>query len=68
MPKPAGQAIRSLRQQRGIKVREFAQTLKVSTKTASNIERGQSASIELLYRIANELGVDISEITETSAA
>ncbi|HEX3783696.1 MAG TPA: helix-turn-helix transcriptional regulator [Pseudonocardiaceae bacterium] len=68
MPKPAGATIRTLRQQRGIKVREFARKVRIGRSTAYNIEIGQSTSIEVLYRMANELGVDVDTLIDTSDA
>jgi transcriptional regulator with XRE-family HTH domain len=67
MPKPAGAVIRSYRQQRGIKVREFAVRVGIARKTAYAIETGQTASIEVLHRMARELAVPVDELIENSA-
>lgn len=68
MPKPAGATIRTLRQKRGIKVREFAKAVRIGRSTAYAIESvDQSTSIEVLYRMANELGVDVSTLLAADA-
>lgn len=63
MPQPNGERIRAARQELGIKTPAFAQLVQVSTVHMQNIERGHNtASIEVLYRIARQLGVPISDV------
>lgn len=58
-----GAAIRHLRRQKGVRVGEFAEQVEAAAPTLTNVENGNTqASWELLYRIAHELEVDISEI------
>lgn len=58
-----GDAIRRLRRQRGIRTGEFAPRISAAVSTVVGVENGSyQASIELLYRMSRELGVDITEI------
>lgn len=59
MPTPNGEKIRETRQRRGWKLSELARRANVKVKTLANIESGhQVASVELLQRVADELGFD----------
>lgn len=68
MPKPAGAVIRSIRQQRGIKVGELAVLVGLSRKTVHGIENGTSTSIEALNRIANTLEVPVDGLLDSAVA
>ncbi|MFV2172259.1 helix-turn-helix domain-containing protein [Actinomadura sp. LOL_016] len=59
-----GAKIRLLRQQTGVKKAPFAKRCGCSYSHLDNVEHGRKQpSIELLHRIANQLGVDIDEIS-----
>jgi transcriptional regulator with XRE-family HTH domain len=69
MPKPNGPHIRSLRQQSGMKVGALAKQADIAPVTAANIENGHNtASIEVLYRIARVLDVPVEELIAADAA
>lgn len=58
-----GQAIRRLRQHTGVKVSELADQVGVAAGTLHNIENGHNtASIEVLHRIARQLDVDVQQL------
>jgi transcriptional regulator with XRE-family HTH domain len=62
MPQVAGTRIREARRKRGIRVGAFATRVGISTKHLDNVEAGRKpASIELLNRIATELGIERAE-------
>lgn len=65
MPQVHGSIIRSRRQRLGIKLGEFAKRADVNYKTLANIESGHSnggVSIEVVYRIADALGVEADDL------
>jgi transcriptional regulator with XRE-family HTH domain len=68
MPQVNGRLIRGRRQRLGIKLGEFAKRAGVGYKTLANIESGlsdgspYSASIEVVYRIADALGMDADDL------
>ena len=63
MPQAAGEVIRQRRRERGLKVGEFAASVSISPQHLDNIEAGRkSASIEVLYRIANALDLPIDDV------
>jgi transcriptional regulator with XRE-family HTH domain len=63
MPQPNGPAIRQLRQAAGITMGELAEKTRVSYQHLANCELGHNtARIEFLYRIANELKVPIDQV------
>lgn len=63
MPKPNGPFIRSTRVGRGMKVGLFAKQAEISPITALNIENGHNtASVEVLHRIARVLGVPVADL------
>jgi transcriptional regulator with XRE-family HTH domain len=60
---PNGEFIRTRRIERGYGLNEFARACGIDPGNLSRIERGQSgARMATLRRIAQELGVSISEI------
>lgn len=60
---PNGESIRTRRIARGFGLNEFARACGIDPGNLSRIERGQSgARMATLRRIAQELGVSISEI------
>jgi DNA-binding XRE family transcriptional regulator len=61
MPKPNGSRIRSLRQECGVKTGAMAKRVGCSRQHLTNIEAGYhtAASIELLNRLARELGLAV---------
>ena len=62
--RPAREAIRQLRQERGLTVQQLAEKVEISRRHLYNIELGYNgARIEVLYRIANELGVPIEDVS-----
>jgi transcriptional regulator with XRE-family HTH domain len=55
-----GEEIRRLRKARGLSVPQLAQMIRVTPQSLSNIELGnKGASLEILMRIAEVLGVPI---------
>lgn len=59
MPTPNGEKIRETRQRRGWKLSDLARRADVKVKTLANIESGhQVASVELLQRVADALGLN----------
>lgn len=69
MPAVDGPRLRELRQRSGQKVGAFATTVGISRGHLVNLERSaRPASIEVLYRIATALGVEISELTRESTS
>lgn len=70
MPQPNGSLIRSLRQEAGVKTGTMAKTVGCSRQHLTNIESGhmRAASIELLSRLARELGVPATDLIATDAA
>lgn len=61
---PNGEAIRKIREKAGVHRVQLAEAAGITPKSINNIESGYAgASNVTLYRIANFLGVDISEIT-----
>lgn len=65
MPKPRGENIRDIRVRRGEKRSALAERVGISYKHLYGIERGypeNPPSIEVLYRIANALDVDIADV------
>lgn len=65
MPKPRGENIRDIRVRRGEKRSALAERVGISYKHLYGIERGypeNPPSIEVLYRIANALGVGIADV------
>jgi transcriptional regulator with XRE-family HTH domain len=69
MPQAAGDVIRQRRRERGLKVGELAASVEISTQHLDNIEAGRHpASIEVLYRIAARLGLNIDDVTRSGAA
>lgn len=62
-----GTVLRQLRQQRGITASALGERVGVGGKSILNIENGgKRASVELLHRIAQALGVDADEIKAAS--
>jgi transcriptional regulator with XRE-family HTH domain len=62
-----GEAIRRMRDARGLRQREVAEAADVAPETLSRIERGRvRPSLELLERIAVALEVDVSELRKGS--
>jgi transcriptional regulator with XRE-family HTH domain len=63
MPAVNAAEIRRRRQRLGLKLGEFAERSRVKYKTVANIECGhQVPSIEVVYRLADALGVEAEEI------
>lgn len=65
MPKPRGENIRDIRVRRGEKRSALAERVGISYKHLYGIERGypeNPPSIEVLYRLANALEVDIADV------
>jgi transcriptional regulator with XRE-family HTH domain len=67
MPWPNGERIRQARQKTGVTCKDFAADIGISRAHQDNIESARAtASIEVLYRVANKLGLDISEVLADS--
>ena len=67
MPAVDGPRLRELRQRSGQKVGAFATAVGISRGHLVNLERSaRPASIEVLYRMAGALGVEINELTSES--
>jgi transcriptional regulator with XRE-family HTH domain len=65
MTKTLGQRIRELRDQKDVSLREFAKKLDVTPAHLSDIELGRRFPSEpLLKRIADKLGVKLSELEQ----
>lgn len=59
------ETIKSLRQERGMSIRQLADATGVSKTTIVNIEQGyNSASIELVQRLLDHLGYELSITTK----
>lgn len=64
--KSDGEAIRRLREARGIGCPQLAKAVGIDRRFLNKIENGiQDGSAHTRYRIAQALGVDLSEITYT---
>ena len=65
MPLPNGPAIKAIREAKGWKGVRLASAVGISRSHLSNIEnkRGRYASVELLRKIADTLGVPLAAIT-----
>jgi transcriptional regulator with XRE-family HTH domain len=63
-PRKLGQAIRRLREQRGLTQEQLAEKAKVSQPYLSHLEGGrrQSPSVTMVHRIAKALGVKIEDV------
>lgn len=65
MPTPNGPAIRRHRVEQGIRTRELAARIGVSYVHMANIEKGHNtASIEVIHRIAHALGAVAHELID----
>jgi transcriptional regulator with XRE-family HTH domain len=64
MPLVKGREIRERRQQRGIKLAEFAALTRIAYKTTANIESksSQLVAIEVVYRMAAVLECDARDL------
>jgi transcriptional regulator with XRE-family HTH domain len=64
MPAVRASEIRRRRQERGLKLSEFAELTRIKYKTVANIESGSSqvASIEVVHRFAKILGCDYKDL------
>lgn len=68
-PVTLGEKIREARLARGYGVRELARLLDCSASLISQIERNKAnPSVNTLYAIANELGISVDSMFETSEA
>lgn len=68
-----GEAIRAIREGKGVSLRSLAAAVNYSPSAISRIERGERgrrylADAELLGRIASELGVTIAALVRSDAA
>ena len=62
------ETIKSLRLERGMSIRQLADATGVSKTTIVNIEQGyNSASIELVQRLLDHLGYELSNTTKRPA-
>lgn len=69
MPQARGEVIRRRRQERGIKASELAGRVGIKPVTMLNIENAHnSASIEVLYRIAAVLELSIEDVSAEAVA
>lgn len=69
MPLLRGDVIRRRRRELGIKVGAFALKVECSRSHLINVENGgRPASVELAYRIARQLDVDVDELTVEDGA
>ena len=59
--------IADLRRERGLTQDQMAEGLKTATKNYQRIEYGQNVTITMLVRIANLLGVTITELVPPPA-
>ena len=66
--KKINETIKSLRLERGMSIRQLADATGVSKTTIVNIEQGyNSASIELVQRLLDHLGYELSITTKRPA-
>lgn len=61
--KQFGTAIKEMRKAQGLKQKELAENLEISSNYVSMIERGEKfPSLDILERLASELGTDLQQM------